>query len=34
MITSEFTGLKIAGIASAMPTKCVKSEEYNEKRIL
>ncbi len=28
MITSEFTGLKIAGIASAMPTKCVKSEEY------
>ena len=30
MIASEFTGLKIAGIAAAVPTKCVKSEEYYE----
>ena len=30
MITSEFSGLKIAGIASAVPTKCVKAHDYDE----
>ena len=30
MISSEFSGLKIAGIASAVPTKCVKAHDYDE----
>ena len=30
MISSTFNGLKIAGIAAAVPTKCVKSHEYDD----
>ena len=30
MITSEFTGLRIAGVAAAVPTSCVKAHEYDE----
>ena len=30
MIASEFTGIKIAGIATAVPTKCVKAHDYDE----
>lgn len=30
MRSAEFTGLKIAGIATAVPTKCVKAHEYDE----
>ena len=30
MITSEFSGLRIAGIASAAPVKCVKVHDYDE----
>lgn len=29
MISAEFTGLKISGIATAVPTKCVKAHEYD-----
>lgn len=30
MISAEFRGLKIAGIATAVPTKCVKAHEYDD----
>ncbi len=30
MISSSFKNIKIAGIASAVPTKCVKTEDYYE----
>lgn len=30
MITADFSGLRIAGIASCVPTKCVKAHEYDD----
>ncbi|MCR4818300.1 MAG: ketoacyl-ACP synthase III [Fretibacterium sp.] len=30
MITSDFSNLKIAGIAAAVPTKCVRAHDYDE----
>ena len=30
MITAEFSNIKISGIASVVPTKCVKSHDYDE----
>ena len=30
MITSEFSGLRIMGIASAVPTTCVDAHDYDD----
>lgn len=30
MIASEFSGIRIAGIATSVPTKCVKAHEYDD----
>ncbi len=30
MISAEFTGLEITGIATVVPTKCVKAHEYDD----